>query len=72
MRKSDVVRHFGSQLAVAKALQITKGAVSFWDELIPIGRAYQIESVTGGKLRVNPALYKTASHSRRPSAAHPS
>lgn len=57
MRKADAVEHFGSQRALAAALGITEQAVSLWDDLVPEGRAYQLESITGRKLRVDPASY---------------
>ena len=63
MRKTEAVDHFGSQRALAAALGITEQAVSLWDELVPEGRAYQLESITGGKLRVDPASYHTPKHS---------
>jgi len=59
MLKSDVIRHFGGQGATARALGITKGAVSQWPDIVPRGSAYQIESITRGKLRVEPAVYAT-------------
>lgn len=74
MLKSAAIAHFGSGAALARALGITKGAVSFWKKHVPEGRAYQIESVTNGVLRVDPKVYSRAPvmHSRRASAAHPS
>lgn len=62
MRKTDVVEHFGSQRALAAALGITEQAVSLWDDEKPIpeGRAYQIESITHGKLKVQPEMYRIA------------
>ncbi len=51
MKKSDVIKHFGSKSAVARALGITPQAVSLWSERVPELRAYQIESLTGGRLK---------------------
>lgn len=51
MNKKIVIEHFGSITATAKALGISHVAVSKWDETIPQGRAYQIEVLTGGKLK---------------------
>lgn len=53
MRKQDVVKHFGSQKAVAEALGVSEAAISAWDEEIPRGRAFELQVITGGKLRVN-------------------
>lgn len=55
MNKSDVLSYFGGVAATAKALGISHVAVSKWGDTIPQGRAYQIEVVTGGKLKANPS-----------------
>ncbi len=55
MTTSHAVKYFGSKAALARALGINKGAVSQWGETIPKGRAYQIEVLTGGKLKANPS-----------------
>jgi transcriptional repressor of cell division inhibition gene dicB len=68
MKKSDVIDHFGgSQIKVAKALGITKSAVSQWKEVIPEGAAYKLQVMTAGVLRVDPALYPESDKS--PAAA---
>ncbi|MFM5782371.1 Cro/CI family transcriptional regulator [Aeromonas caviae] len=51
MQKHDVLEHFGSITAIARAIGISHAAVSKWSETIPQGRAYQIEVLTGGKLK---------------------
>lgn len=53
MQKSAVLKHFGTVTATAKALGISHVAVSKWSETIPQGRAYQIEVLTGGKLKAS-------------------
>lgn len=57
MLKSDVIAFFGSAAAAGRALGMTRGAVSNWPEIVPRGSAYQVEVVTEGKLRVDPAVY---------------
>jgi len=57
MRKADLIKHFGSGVAAAKALEVTKSAVSQWGDVIPEGMAYKAQIVTGGALRVDPSLY---------------
>lgn len=52
MKKQDAIKHFGSQSELARALGINKQAVHQWPDDIPIGRAYQIEVITNGKLKV--------------------
>lgn len=61
MRKQLLRDHFGSFVAAAKALGVSKAAVSNWpDDRIPEGIAYKVESLTGGALRVDPADYPRA------------
>ncbi|MCS3769290.1 DNA-binding transcriptional regulator YdaS (Cro superfamily) [Aeromonas hydrophila] len=55
MRKQDVISYFGGVTKTAIALGINKATVSCWGETIPKGRAYQIEVLTGGKLKAEPA-----------------
>lgn len=52
MKKRDVIAHFGSVGAVAAALKIKGAAVSQWGELVPVRRAYEIERLTKGVLKV--------------------
>lgn len=54
MKKTDVIGYFGSISATAKALGISHVAVGKWGGVIPQGRAYQIEVLTGGKLKADP------------------
>lgn len=55
MKKADVLSHFGGVTKTANALGINKATVSCWGENVPQGRAYQIEVVTGGALKADPA-----------------
>lgn len=57
MKKTDVLSHFGTQQKVADALGISQRAVSGWDEVIPMGRALQIEKVTRGRLKADLSVY---------------
>lgn len=57
MLKSDVVKHFGSQAAAARALGIQRAAVSKWPERVPRAWAAQIHFATRGKVPYNPADY---------------
>lgn len=48
----QVLDHFGgTHQALADALGIRRHAVTQWGGQIPLSRAYQIEIVTGGKLK---------------------
>ncbi|GKQ95992.1 MULTISPECIES: Cro/CI family transcriptional regulator [Aeromonas] len=51
MKKLDVIAYFGGVTKTAKALGISKSAVSLWGEEIPYGRACQIQLLTKGKLK---------------------
>ena len=51
MTKQQAIEHFGSGAALARALHVTRGAVSNWGDEIPLGRQYEIEVLTEGKLR---------------------
>jgi transcriptional regulator with XRE-family HTH domain len=57
MRKTDVQAHFGTLEAIAKAIGVSKSAVGQWPERVPQGSAYKLQFVTGGILRVDPAMY---------------
>lgn len=66
MRKTDVLAHFGcSQIAVARALNITKSAVSQWPDLIPLKSALRLQALTGGALSVDMSLYQLPELPRR-------
>nr|DAE10034.1 MAG TPA: DNA-binding transcriptional regulator [Siphoviridae sp. ct4sp3] len=58
MRKQDVIKFFGGVCKTAAVLGIKHPSVSEWPEVIPEGRAYQIEKITKGKLRFDASLYQ--------------
>jgi hypothetical protein len=58
MHKTEALAHFGTQEKLAQALRITRQAVSQWRELVPLGQAYRLEGITGGRLVVNLRLYE--------------
>lgn len=64
MRKTDAVKHFGSEIDIARALNITKQAVNAWKSVIPWGSALELQHLTGGKLRRDESLYEN----RKPKA----
>jgi DNA-binding transcriptional regulator YdaS (Cro superfamily) len=47
----ELVDHFGSRTALAKALGVSKSAISEWKGVVPKTRAWQIEVVTDGRFR---------------------
>jgi len=60
MRKKQVIDHFGTQRAVARALGISDAAVSQWKEIIPEKDAYRLEIVTAGALKYQEKSYRVA------------
>ncbi|MCO5191348.1 MAG: Cro/CI family transcriptional regulator [Anaerolineae bacterium] len=50
MKTEEAIKYFGNQVKLAKALGITKQAVSRWGDTVPVGRAYQLQAVTNGAL----------------------
>jgi DNA-binding transcriptional regulator YdaS (Cro superfamily) len=56
MKKTDVLNFFGGTAATAVALNIKSPSVSGWGEDVPELRAYQIERLTRGELKVNPVI----------------
>ncbi len=50
---NQVIKHFGSGVALAKALGITPAAVYQW-ETIPPRRALEIEKLTNGLFKAEP------------------
>jgi hypothetical protein len=58
MLKETAVRHFGSKIKLARALGVTKGAISNWGDVVPEGSAYKLEVLTKRVLRVDPQLYR--------------
>ena len=52
MKKSDVIEHFGGIQQTADALGIRYQSVYEWPDVVPEGRQYQIQIITGGKLKV--------------------
>ena len=51
MKTKDVIEHYKTQTAVARALNIRDSAVSQWGEFPPLLRQHQLEKLTGGKLK---------------------
>ena len=51
MTLDQVVKHFGSQAAAARALGIKQPAVAQWRKGVPKLRQLQIQVVTAGKLQ---------------------
>lgn len=57
MKTADVISHFGTKSAIARALSISTAAVSKWGEVVPVESAKAIEIRTNGTLRVDWSQY---------------
>lgn len=60
------IKHFKTRSNLARALGISRAAVSYWGPVIPEGSAYKLESLTGGALKVNRGLYSPRTKEARP------
>lgn len=65
MNMQDLIDHFGTQSAIAKALGTSDQVVSAWKvkNRIPLGRQYEIQILTAGKLRADPMQQASQSES---------
>ncbi|MBB1299181.1 Cro/Cl family transcriptional regulator [Pseudoalteromonas sp. NZS71_1] len=62
MKTQDAVDFFGGKAKLANAFNppITKGAITPWVKAkrIPRGRAFELQLITGGKLKVDLSVYE--------------
>lgn len=58
MTKDQLLIHYGSQEAVAKALGIKQPSVANWRDPLPELRQLEIERLTDGALRAGPECDK--------------
>ena len=49
----EIVKHFGSQASLARAVNVTRQAITLWKMagVIPPGAAVEIERLTDGKFK---------------------
>ncbi|WP_312954018.1 Cro/CI family transcriptional regulator [Atlantibacter hermannii] len=57
MNKDEVLSYFGGVSNLARILGISHASVSGWGSVIPKGRAFEIQTITKGALKVEPTLY---------------
>ena len=57
MKTETAITHFGTKAALARALQIRPPSIHSWGALVPLGRAYELQTLTGGTLKVERDLY---------------
>jgi len=60
MKKSAVIKYFGTGAHVARSLQITRQAVSNWPDIVPEVYALRLEKITEGRLVYDESLYRRA------------
>ncbi|MFT6987811.1 MAG: DNA-binding transcriptional regulator YdaS (Cro superfamily) [Psychromonas sp.] len=53
MKKSTAITYFGNATNLAKAIGINPSAVYQWPEKIPRGRAFELQHLTNGELKVD-------------------
>jgi hypothetical protein len=68
MTKDQAVKHFGTQVLLAKALGMSQGSISLWKEYPPELRQLQLEALTAGKLRAEPECDKYRAPAGKPRA----
>tara|TARA_R110002049_G_C9002251_1_gene549951 strand:- start:292 stop:495 length:204 start_codon:yes stop_codon:yes gene_type:complete len=62
MYTTEVIKHFGSQSAVARALGISHNAVGKWGRIVPLKRALKIQGLEDCNLKLDLSLYGIDNH----------
>ncbi|RCN55775.1 Cro/CI family transcriptional regulator [Acidiferrobacter thiooxydans] len=62
MRTKDAIKQFRTAVALARALGCTPQAIYQWGERVPKLRAYQIELLTKGQLKVDNTQERSERH----------
>lgn len=58
MKTSDVMKHYGTQRAIAEVVGVSSQAVALWKEYPPPLPQMRIHKDTKGKLKAEPAVLK--------------
>ncbi|AVH33420.1 Cro/Cl family transcriptional regulator [Vibrio fluvialis] len=53
MKTRDAIKYFGTAVALARSLGISKQSISRWGEDVPPRRAFELERITLGKLKAD-------------------
>ena len=57
MLKKDVLIFYGSQAAVATALECSRQWINQWPDVVPRASALELQYLTGGQLKMDRSLY---------------
>lgn len=62
MTPREVIEFYGTQKGVAAAVGISQASVSEWvsNGYVPLGRQYELQVLTGGRLKADPESVKSA------------
>ena len=58
MKTIDAVAYYGTKTKLAQVLGVSLPAICQWGEVVPKGRAYEIQALTNGALTVDTSLYQ--------------
>ena len=58
MKTSDVVKFYGTKSQIARALEVSRQAVSEWGDVVPESSAWKLEALSAGALRVDRKMYR--------------
>ena len=61
MRTDDVVKFFGSKAEAARAIGVTRGAITNWGDVVPESSVWRVERASKGKLKGNLEFYQKLS-----------
>lgn len=60
MKTDDAITFYGGRDKLAKALGIDRSATYHWGDTVPIGRQFQLQILTKGKLIAQKTIAKQA------------
>jgi hypothetical protein len=64
MKKSEVIEYFGSAARTARAMRISRAAVTMWPDELGDNVSFKVELVTGGNLKSDETLRLESDRSR--------
>jgi DNA-binding transcriptional regulator YdaS (Cro superfamily) len=57
MLLSTALQYYKNKAAIARALGISRAAISQWGDVVPESSAYKLQVLNRGKLKVDSSLY---------------